>query len=69
VAHVPSEEHAEGRIIHEVHKGYRIGDRLLRPSRVAVSKGRPEAAKEEGGGAPDGGQGPAGGENSEPTGK
>lgn len=69
VAHVPSEEHAEGRIIHEVHKGYRIGDRLLRPSRVAVSKGRPEAAKEEGGGAPDGGQGPAGGENSEATGK
>jgi molecular chaperone GrpE len=60
VAHVPSEEHPEGRIVHEVHKGYRYHDRLLRPSRVAVSKGKPGGAGEEGGGAPADGQTPAG---------
>jgi molecular chaperone GrpE len=54
VAHVPSEEHAEGRIVHEVHKGYRFHDWLLRPSRVAVSRGKPAPEAEgEGGPVPD----------------
>jgi len=39
VAHVPSEEHPSGRVIDEVQRGYRHGERTLRPSRVAVSRG------------------------------
>jgi len=42
VAHVPSAEHAEGRIIEEFQKGYRQHGATLRPSRVAVSKGKPQ---------------------------
>jgi molecular chaperone GrpE len=43
VAHVPSEEHPSGHVIDEVQRGYRHGDRTLRPSRVAVSRGPAEA--------------------------
>ena len=49
VAHVPSEEHPSGHVIDEVQRGYRHGDRMLRPSRVAVSRGpaEPEEADEQ----------------------
>jgi molecular chaperone GrpE len=40
----PSEE-PEGTVIQVVQKGYRLGDRVLRPARVVVSSGSP-AAKE-----------------------
>jgi molecular chaperone GrpE len=33
----PSEEHAEGTVVSELSKGYTIRDRVLRPSKVAVS--------------------------------
>jgi molecular chaperone GrpE len=33
----PSQEHPEGTVIAELGKGYRIRDRVLRPSKVAVS--------------------------------
>jgi len=39
VAHLPSDEHASGQVIDEVQRGYRFGDRTLRASRVAVSRG------------------------------
>jgi len=39
VAHVPSEEHPNGHVVDEVQRGYRHGERTLRPSRVAVSRG------------------------------
>ncbi|MEA3368370.1 MAG: nucleotide exchange factor GrpE [Planctomycetota bacterium] len=39
VAHVPSDEHPSGHVIDEVQRGYRHGDRTLRASRVAVSRG------------------------------
>jgi len=50
VAHLASEEHAEGRVIHEMHKGYLFDGRILRPSRVTVSKGKP--GEQEGGPEP-----------------
>lgn len=49
VAHVPSEEHPSGHVIDEVQRGYRHGDRTLRPSRVAVSRGPAEAEAGEAG--------------------
>lgn len=42
VMHAPSEEVAENNVAHEFQKGYRLGDYVLRPSKVAVSKGAPE---------------------------
>lgn len=37
----PSDE-AEGAILQVIQKGYRLGDRVLRPARVVVSQGSPE---------------------------
>lgn len=39
VDHVPSEEHPPNTVVSEFHRGYLIGDRMLRPARVSVSKG------------------------------
>ena len=36
-----SAEHQEGQIIGEVQKGYKLGDRVLRPALVRVAKGKP----------------------------
>ncbi len=52
VTHEPSTEIAEGHIIAEVQKGYKVADRVLRPSAVRVSAGPPpepvaEAEQEE----------------------
>jgi molecular chaperone GrpE len=41
VTHEPCTEVAEGHIIAEMQKGYRVGDRVLRPSVVRVSSGPP----------------------------
>jgi len=41
VTHEPSTEYEEGHIIGEVQKGYKLGDRVLRPSLVRVSAGAP----------------------------
>jgi molecular chaperone GrpE len=38
VTYEESEEHEEGQIIGEVQKGYKMGDRVLRPSLVRVAK-------------------------------
>lgn len=35
-------EHEEGTVIGEIEKGYLIGDKVLRPAKVKVSKGKPE---------------------------
>lgn len=43
VMHAPSEEVAENTVSHEFQKGYRLGTYVLRPSKVAVSKGAAEA--------------------------
>ena len=39
ISMVPSDEHAEGNVAHEMQKGYRLHGQTIRPSRVAVSSG------------------------------
>jgi molecular chaperone GrpE len=39
VAQVPSEELSEGQVVQEFQRGYRMGDQVLRPSKVTVSSG------------------------------
>ncbi|HWE39257.1 MAG TPA: nucleotide exchange factor GrpE [Isosphaeraceae bacterium] len=39
LAHRPHPEHPEGTVVDELARGYRLRDRVLRPSRVAVSAG------------------------------
>jgi molecular chaperone GrpE len=38
VAHEPSPEHREGEVMEEFRRGYKLGDRLLRPAMVKVAK-------------------------------
>jgi molecular chaperone GrpE len=38
VDHVPSEAHPPNTVVSEFHRGYQMGDRILRPARVSVSK-------------------------------
>lgn len=38
VDQVESEQHPPNTVVNEFHRGYQIGDRLLRPARVAVAK-------------------------------
>lgn len=37
VARIETTEHPEGTVVHEVEKGYTFGDRVLRPTKVAVA--------------------------------
>ena len=39
IAHEPNEQLAEGTVIRQIRRGYRLKDRLLRPSTVIVSSG------------------------------
>jgi hypothetical protein len=41
-----STEHKGGQIIGEVQKGYKLGDRVLRPALVRVAKGKPASEAE-----------------------
>ena len=41
IAHEPSEQFPEGVVIRQTRRGYRMKDRLLRPSSVVVSSGSP----------------------------
>ncbi len=40
IAHEPSENAAEGVVVRQMRRGYRMKDRLLRPSSVVVSSGK-----------------------------
>lgn len=46
VTHEPSADVPDGHVIAEMQKGYRLGDRVLRPSVVRVSSGPPEPEPE-----------------------
>lgn len=46
VAQVPSDEHAENRVIEETRKGYRLGNYILRAAQVIVSSGPAPQAPE-----------------------
>ena len=50
VTYEESAEHEEGQIIDEVQRGYKLGDRILRPALVRVAKGKPVSEAEEEGG-------------------
>jgi molecular chaperone GrpE len=43
IAHQPSAEVPEGKVVQQTRRGYRFKDRLLRPSSVVVSSGRGKA--------------------------
>jgi len=38
VVHEPSDRHREGEVMEELQRGYRLGERLLRPAMVKVAK-------------------------------
>ena len=43
---VPSETAPNGTVVQVVEEGYAIGDRVLRPAKVGISRGAPKAANE-----------------------
>ena len=47
VSQIESAEHPEGHVIEQLQRGYKLADRLLRPARVVVSKGKGEEPKAE----------------------
>src|SRR5271169_2400854 len=47
VSQVESPEHAEGHIVEQFQRGYKLAERLLRPARVVVSKGLPTETEPE----------------------
>lgn len=49
VAHIPSEEVPENHIIQQTRRGYRLGEKLLRPAQVVVSSGSSGSGEEEAG--------------------
>jgi molecular chaperone GrpE len=57
VAHVPSAEYAADEIVEQVRRGYRLGEKLLRPVHVVVSSGpgapRDDEPRETPGAAPE----------------
>ncbi|MCG3146784.1 MAG: Protein GrpE [Verrucomicrobiae bacterium] len=44
VSQVESTDHPDGSVVEQLQSAYKLGDRLLRPARVVVSKGSPAAA-------------------------
>ncbi|MFH0908197.1 MAG: nucleotide exchange factor GrpE [bacterium] len=52
VSHIPSDEYAPDEIIAQTRRGYKLGDRLLRPVQVVVSSG-PGAPRDDGEKAPE----------------
>jgi molecular chaperone GrpE len=44
LSYMPSDEHEAGMVMNEFERGYCLGSAVLRPSRVVVSSGMPEAA-------------------------
>jgi molecular chaperone GrpE len=55
VDHVESGEHPPNTVISEFHRGYQVGDRVLRPARVAVAKAPPRDSPSGKNGEDDGG--------------
>jgi len=48
IAMVPSDEHAEGKVVHVMQKGYRLHGQTIRPSQVTVSGGPATPPAEQG---------------------
>jgi molecular chaperone GrpE len=49
VDHVASNAHPPNTVVDEFHRGYLIGERVLRPARVSVAKGNENSGKRNGG--------------------
>ena len=47
VTQCESDQHEEGIVANQMCKGYMLNEKLLRPSKVVVSKGKPKEEKEE----------------------
>lgn len=47
VIHEETNKHPDGQIIAEIQKGYKLGDRVLRPALVKVAKNHPETSQNE----------------------
>jgi molecular chaperone GrpE len=45
--HIESDQYAPNTVIREFHRGYQIGERVLRPARVVVAKGRSDGSGEQ----------------------
>jgi len=41
ISHVESNDHPDGAILQQIQSGYKLADKLIRPARVVVSKGKP----------------------------
>ncbi|MBN1558083.1 MAG: nucleotide exchange factor GrpE [Lentisphaerae bacterium] len=56
ISHIPSEHVPENEVVAQVRRGYKLGEKLLRPAQAAVSSGRGEmeTAGSGGGGSADG---------------
>ena len=48
LSYIPSEDVSENMVMNQICKGYKLGDKLLRPAKVVVSSGKPEVSEEEG---------------------
>jgi len=48
IAHVPSDEHAADVIIAETRRGYKLGEKMIRPMQVVVSSGAAEESESNG---------------------
>ncbi|HEY6301285.1 MAG TPA: nucleotide exchange factor GrpE [Candidatus Binatus sp.] len=53
VDHVASEAHPANTVVDEFHRGYLIGERVLRPARVSVAKGNETDSRKRNGGEND----------------
>jgi len=53
VDHVASEAHPANTVVDEFHRGYLIGERVLRPARVSVAKGNETDSRKRNGGETD----------------
>jgi molecular chaperone GrpE len=65
IAHVPAPGRADGEIVEEVRRGYRLRDRVIRPALVAVAQGGGPGAAPNAGAAPNEGAAPS--DSTEPT--
>jgi len=53
ISHIESADQPDGAVIQQIQSGYKLGDKLLRPVRVVVSKGLPAEASAKAGNAAD----------------
>ncbi len=47
LSYIPSVDIDENMVITQISKGYKLGDKLIRPAKVVVSSGKPETSEEE----------------------